>query len=82
MINQQANDEIFLTGDVLARYKISSSTLYFWSTPKRMPACFSRPFPKPVIGGRPRRWRKSELLKWEEEVNAASEVCPALSQDA
>lgn len=70
MIEQSKNDEIMLTGDVLARYKISRSTLYFWSTPARMPACFSRPFPKPAIGGSPKRWRKSDLLKWEEEVNA------------
>lgn len=26
-------DEILITDDVLARYKISRSTLYFWSTP-------------------------------------------------
>ncbi len=66
-----ASDEIMLTSDVLARYKISRSTLYFWSTPARMPASFQRPFPLPTIGSSPKRWRKSDLLKWEEEVNAA-----------
>ena len=68
------SDEIMLTSDVLARYKISRSTLYFWSTPARMPASFQRPFPLPTIGGSPKRWRKSELLKWEDEVNAALTV--------
>ncbi|MDF7658357.1 hypothetical protein PUG81_05195 [Erwiniaceae bacterium L1_54_6] len=70
----QPQKEIMLTHDVLERYKISRSTLYFWSTPARMPASFARPFPKPVVGGSPRRWRTSELLKWEEEVNAVSVV--------
>lgn len=74
-------DEIMLTADVLARYKISRSTLYFWSTPERMPACFSRPFPKPAIGGSPKRWRGSDLLKWEEEVNINSAGIQPLSQD-
>ncbi|MGX9397123.1 helix-turn-helix transcriptional regulator [Pantoea dispersa] len=70
-MNEQPNrNEIMLTSDVLARYKISRSTLYFWSTPARMPACFSRPFPKPTIGGSPKRWRTAEVMKWEEEVNA------------
>lgn len=69
-----ASDEIMLTSDVLARYKISRSTLYFWSTPARMPASFKRPFPLPAIGGSPKRWRKSDLLKWEEEVNAVPVV--------
>jgi len=68
--NNAAADEIMLTSDVLARYKISRSTLYFWSTPARMPASFKRPFPLPAIGGSPKRWRKSDLLKWEDEVNA------------
>lgn len=73
-------DEIMLTRDVLARYKISRSTLYFWSTPARMPASFKRPFPQPIIGGSPKRWRKSELLKWEEEVNAGIMVDQQFSQ--
>ncbi len=72
MKTQSQKEEIMLTGDVLARYKISRSTLYFWSTPSRMPASFKRPFPKPIVGGCPRRWRTSELLKWEDEVNALS----------
>ena len=75
-------DEIMLTRDVLARYKISRSTLYFWSTPARMPASFKRPFPQPIIGGSPKRWRKSELLKWEEEVNAGITVGQQFSPDA
>lgn len=62
--------EIMLTRDVLERYEISRSTLYFWSTPARMPASFKRPFPKPTIGGSPKRWRTSDVLKWEDEVNA------------
>lgn len=66
------NDEILLTSDVLSRYKISRSTLYFWSTPARMPASFKRPFPRPTIGGSPKRWRKSDILKWEDEVNFAT----------
>lgn len=76
-----ASDEIMLTSDVLARYKISRSTLYFWSTPARMPASFKRPFPLPTIGGSPKRWKKSDLLKWEEEVNALSVADQELSQD-
>lgn len=75
------NDEIMLTSDVLNRYKISRSTLYFWSTPSRMPASFKRPFPHPVIGGNPKRWRKSEVLVWESEVNAAPTSCRSPSQD-
>lgn len=75
------NDEIMLTKDVLERYKISRSTLHFWSTPARMPASFKRPFPKPTIAGCPKRWRKSELLKWEDEVNAATVSGPAPSPD-
>jgi hypothetical protein len=70
MDEQIKREEIMLTGDVLARYKISRSTLYFWSTPARMPACFSRPFPKATIGGSPKRWRTDDVLKWEREVNA------------
>lgn len=60
--------EILITSDVLSRYKISRSTLYFWSTPSRMPSYFSRPFPKPRINGSPKRWRLSDLLEWEEQV--------------
>ena len=56
------NDSILLTSDVLARYKISRSTLYFWSTPERMPAGFTCPFPKPTIPGNPKRWRESEIV--------------------
>ncbi len=74
-------DEIMLTSDVLARYKISRSTLYFWSTPARMPACFSRPFPKPAIGGSPKRWRGADLLKWEEEVSIKPDGSQQPSQD-
>lgn len=61
-------DEILITNDVLSRYKISRSTLYFWSTPSRMPSYFSQPFPKPRIDGSPKRWRLSDLLAWEENV--------------
>lgn len=68
----QTDDEIMLTSEVLKRYKISRSTLYFWSTPERMPASFKRPFPKPIVGGNPRRWRKAELIKWESEVNSSA----------
>ncbi|EFB4108528.1 hypothetical protein AB5T19_000858 [Escherichia coli] len=64
------NDSILLTSDVLARYKISRSTLYFWSTPERMPAAFTCPFPKPTIPGNPKRWRESEIVSWEMQVNA------------
>ncbi|QEW34370.1 hypothetical protein D0N50_09985 [Erwinia billingiae] len=67
------NDEIMLTGDVLSRYKISRSTLYFWSTPERMPASFNCPFPRPTIAGSPKRWRKSDILKWEHEVSSLKE---------
>lgn len=76
----QNNEEILLTHEVLSRYKISRSTLYFWSTPARMPNSFRRPFPKPIISGSPKRWRKSELLKWEEEVNADPAVGQLYSQ--
>ncbi|WP_369521211.1 helix-turn-helix transcriptional regulator [Escherichia coli] len=65
------NDSILLTSDVLARYKISRSTLYFWSTPERMPAGFTCPFPKPTIPGNPKRWRESEIVSWEMQVNAS-----------
>lgn len=81
MDEQIKREEIMLTGDVLARYKISRSTLYFWSTPARMPACFSRPFPKATIGGSPKRWRTDEVLKWEKEVNALPAPTKELSQD-
>lgn len=60
--------DILITNDVLSRYKISRSTLYFWSTPSRMPAYFSQPFPQPRINGSPKRWRLSDLLEWEENV--------------
>lgn len=76
-----ANDEIMLTSDVLNRYKISRSTLYFWSTPSRMPASFKRPFPQPTIGGSPKRWRTSDVLRWEEDVNAAPMDAPQFSPD-
>lgn len=68
------NDSILLTSDVLARYKISRSTLYFWSTPERMPASFTCPFPKPTIPGNPNRWRESEILSWENRVNSFKTV--------
>ncbi len=79
--NNTATDEIMLTSDVLSRYKISRSTLYFWSTPERMPASFKRPFPLPAIGGSPKRWRTSDVLKWEKEVNAAPVAGQQLSPD-
>ncbi|WP_215412329.1 hypothetical protein, partial [Escherichia coli] len=50
---------------------ISRSTLYFWSTPDRMPAGFTCPFPKPTIPGNPKRWRESEIVSWEMQVNAS-----------
>lgn len=81
MSDKLIEKEIMLTADVLARYKISRSTLYFWSTQKRMPACFSRPFPKPTIGGSPKRWRTADILKWELEVNAPPADVLAPSQD-
>ena len=65
-------EEILRTQDVMERYKISRSTLRFWRTPKRMPKSFSRPFPPPTIPGSPDRWRLSELMKWENEVNSLS----------
>lgn len=61
-------DKILITSDVMARYKISRSTLYFWSTPSRMPSYFACPFPNPKINGSPKRWRLSDLLAWEENV--------------
>ena len=79
--NNAATDEIMLTSDVLSRYKISRSTLYFWSTPARMPASFKRPFPLPAISGSPKRWRTSDVLKWEKEVNAAPVAGQQLSPD-
>lgn len=48
------SDEILITDDVLSRYKISRSTLYFWSTPSRMPSYFAQPFPQPKINGSPK----------------------------
>ena len=77
-----SNSEIMVTSEIMARYKISRSTLYFWSTPARMPACFSRPFPKPAIGGSPKRWRKADVLKWEDEVNATPTDDQSPSQGA
>ncbi|WP_337025220.1 hypothetical protein [Pantoea anthophila] len=74
-------NDILVTSDVLARYKISRSTLYFWSTPKRMPASFKRPFPKPLIGGNPKRWRGSDLLNWEEEMSFISTPDQSPPQD-
>lgn len=65
------NDGILFTSDILARYKISRSTLYFWSTPARMPSSFTYPFPKPTIPGNPKRWRESEIASWEDQVNAS-----------
>ncbi|MGU5436282.1 helix-turn-helix transcriptional regulator, partial [Klebsiella pneumoniae] len=62
------SDEILITDDVLSRYKISRSTLYFWSTPSRMPSYFAQPFPQPKINGSPKRWRLSDLLAWEDNV--------------
>ena len=79
--NNAATDEIMLTSDVLSRYKISRSTLYFWSTPARMPASFKRPFPLPAISGSPKRWRTSDVLKWEKEVNAAPVAGQQLSPE-
>ncbi len=67
------NLDILITSEVLSRYKISRSTLYFWSTPSRMPAYFSHPFPKPKINGSPKRWRLSDLLEWEEKVGIKPE---------
>lgn len=68
-------DSILLTSDLLARYKISRSTLYFWSTPERMPASFKRPFPAPTILGAPNRWRESEIMKWEHDVHRDPTTC-------
>ncbi len=64
------SDEILITDDVLSRYKISRSTLYFWSTPSRMPSYFAQPFPQPKINGSPKRWRLSDLLAWEDNVGS------------
>lgn len=74
-MNQATNvtPDILVTSDVLARYKISRSTLYFWSTPSRMPAYFSQPFPKPKINGCPKRWRFSDLIEWEDKVGIKPE---------
>ncbi|MEB7875978.1 hypothetical protein NGK67_12995 [Klebsiella oxytoca] len=74
-------DEILITDDVLSRYKISRSTLYFWSTPSRMPAYFSQPFPKPKINGSPKRWRLSDLLAWEDNVGIKPEADQSAFQD-
>ncbi len=77
----QVKDEIYRTRDVLERYKISRSTLHVWRTPKNMPASFKRPFPQPTINGSPQRWRLSELLKWEDEVNSLPVGDQSPSQD-
>ncbi len=74
-------EEILRTQDVMARFKISRSTLQFWRTPKRMPKRFSRPFPPPTIPGAPDRWRLSEIMKWEDEVNSLSAGGQQPSQD-
>ncbi|ECJ5871188.1 hypothetical protein FNN77_02785 [Salmonella enterica subsp. salamae] len=76
-----ATVDILITSDVLSRYKISRSTLYFWSTPSRMPAYFSQPFPKPRINGSPKRWRLSDLLEWEEKVGIKPDDDQSTSQD-
>lgn len=73
--------EILITNEVLSRYKISRSTLYFWSTPSRMPASFSQPFPQPRINGSPKRWRLSDLLEWEENVGIKPEADRSAFQD-
>lgn len=73
--------DILITNDVLSRYKISRSTLYFWSTPSRMPSYFSQPFPPPRINGSPKRWRLSDLLEWEENVGIKPEAAQSASQD-
>lgn len=74
-------DEILVTSDILSRYKISRSTLYFWSTPSRMPSYFSQPFPKPKINGSPKRWRLSDLLAWEDNMSIKPEAGQSTSQD-
>lgn len=73
-------DPILITSDVLSRYKISRSTLYFWSTPSRMPSYFSHPFPKPRIDGSPKRWRLSDLLEWKDKVGVRLEDDQLTSQ--
>ena len=74
------SDEILITDDVLSRYKISRSTLYFWSTPSRMPSYFAQPFPQPKINGSPKRWRLSDLLAWEDNVGIKPEADQSASQ--
>lgn len=74
------SDEILITDDVLSRYKISRSTLYFWSTPSRMPSYFAQPFPQPKINGSPKRWRLSDLLAWEDNVGTKPEADQPASQ--
>lgn len=75
-------EEILRTQEVIARFKISRSTLHFWRTPARMPKQFSRPFPPPTIPGKPDRWRLSEIMKWEDEVNSLPVAYQQPSQDA
>ncbi|HFN1077842.1 TPA: helix-turn-helix transcriptional regulator [Klebsiella aerogenes] len=75
------HDEILITSDILSRYKISRSTLYFWSTPSRMPSYFSQPFPKPKINGSPKRWCLSDLLAWEDNMGIKPEAGQSPSQD-
>ncbi len=83
-MNQATNltPDILITSDVLARYKISRSTLYFWSTPSRMPAYFAHPFPQPKLDGCPKRWRLSDILEWEDKVGLKPENDQSVSQDA
>lgn len=80
-ISSIKNPEILITSDVLARYKISRSTLYFWSTPSRMPAYFAKPFPQPKINGSPKRWWLSDLLEWEDNVGLKPEDDQPVFQD-
>lgn len=77
----QETVKILITSDVLSRYKISRSTLYFWSTPTRMPSYLSQPFPKPRLNGSPKRWRLSDLLEWEEQVRINPVADQPASQD-
>lgn len=81
MGNALQADAILITNEVLSRYKISRSTLYFWSTPARMPSYFTQPFPKPRINGSPKRWRMSDLLAWEENVGIKPEADQSVFPD-
>lgn len=75
-MNQLPEDEILLTGDILSRYKISRSTLYFGAPRKGCRHRLKPHFPSQRFGS-PKRWKKSVILKWEKEVNA--EPADALS---